>query len=188
VKVSLGILEGVMKEFSFGNYKSDKILLNKGLRLDDAEVDILAIVSNDNIVYFNNASNNIFKKDKDGEEKLDGRVVSIVFTDQSGANVIEIFAAFDEADSYTMFTLNQGMIERLNFVTQSIYNFCLSNIPNLFTSTLGYSTQYIHAFRTYRVKDRYCMVNNSQTRGYIIEDKKIFRGSGGEIKKLFWGS
>lgn len=166
--------------------KDSKKIING--RLNEAEVDILAIASNNQIVYFNDSSNNIFKIDADGDEKLDGRVVSIVFNDQSGTNKIEIFVAFDESDSYMMFTANQGMMERLNFVTQEVYKYCVNNIPNLFISPSGYSTQYIYAFRTYRVKNRYFMVNNAQTQGYIIEENKILRGSGDEMKKLFWGS
>ena len=188
VELRINIIENIMKYFSFGNYKSSKKAIDNGLRLEDAEVDILAIVSNDNIVYFNHFSNNLFKVDKDGDEKLDGRVVNIVFNDQSGANKIEVFVAFDESDSYMMFTANQGMMERLNFVTQAVYKYCVSNLQNLFTSPSGYSTQFIYAFRTYRVKNKYFLVNNSQTQGYIIDENKILRGSGDEMKRLFWGS
>lgn len=168
--------------------KSEKKLFNDGLRLNDAEVDILAIVSNNKIVYLNHASDYLFKKDKAGDDKLEGSAVSIVFTEQSGSGVIEIFIAFDENDSYMMFTVHQGMMERLNYVTQAVYNFCTRNIPDLFTSASGYSTQYIYSFKVFRVKDRYIMVNNTQTKGYIIDNEKILRGSGGEMKKLFWGN
>ena len=158
-----------------------------GMRLEEAEVDILSIVRNNNVIYINDESDHLFITDKNGDEKLDGRVVNFVFSGQSDGEVIEIFVAFDDSDSYTMFTLQVGMMERLNYVAQAIFKyFAEVGIQNVFSPIEKYSIQYIYTFKVYRKNGKNFMVNNAQTQAYLIEESAIMRDDVDKIKNIFW--
>ena len=158
-----------------------------GMRLEEAEVDILAIVRNDKVIYLNSEADDLFVRDKDGDEKLDGRVVNFVFSGQSEGACIEFFVAFDDSDSYTMFTLQAGMMERFNYVAQAIFKyFAEAGSKNIFSITDRYSTQYIYTFKAYRKSGKYFMVNNAQTQAYLIDNLSIMRDDVDEIKAMFW--
>ncbi len=166
---------------------TENISIYKGIRLEDAEVDILAIVRNNNVVYFNDEAEHLFILDRDGDEKLDGRVVNFVFSGQEDSDVVEIFVAFDDSDSYTMFTLQSGMMDRLNYVTQAIFKyFSEANIQNVFSPIERYSTQYVYTFKVYRKNDMYFMTNNGQTQAYLIDKSGIMRDDIDGIKDIFW--
>lgn len=158
-----------------------------GMRLHEAEVDILFVVKNDDVIFINSDADHLFAEDNDGDEKLDGRVVNFVFSGQSDNALIEVFVAFDESDSYTMFTLQAGMNERLNYVAQSIFNhFSENGIENVFSPVERYATQYVYTFKLYRKNDQYFMVNNSQTKGYLIDEFGIERDNINDLKDKFW--
>ena len=157
------------------------------MRLDEAEVDILFIANDNDVIYINEEADHLFTTDKDGDEKLVGRVVNFVFSGQSTGSVIEVFVAFDDSDSYTMFTLQVGMVERLNFVAQAIFNYFAENgIQGVLSPIEQYATQYVYAFKLYRKKERFFMVNNSQTQSYLIDSSTILRNGVDEIKSNFW--
>ncbi|HAV2049135.1 TPA: hypothetical protein JHJ87_005660, partial [Raoultella ornithinolytica] len=94
--------------------ENKRVNYNGRMRLDDAEVDIMFIVKDESIMYVNNYVDELYIVDKDNDMKLDGRVVNFIF--KSGNEVIEIFVAFDDQDSYMMFTVGAGRDERLNYV------------------------------------------------------------------------
>lgn len=159
----------------------------RGMRLEEAGVDILAIVRNNKVVYLNSEADHLFDRDKDGDEKLDGRVVNFVFSGQSEGERLELFVAFDDSDSYVTFTLQAASTERLNYVAQAIFkHFSKSGLKNIFSTTEKYSTQYIYAFKTYRKNGKYFMVNNSQTQAYLIDNLSIMRDDVDKIKSVFW--
>lgn len=171
----------------FGKKKGTESILNSvgGMRLEDAEIDILFIVKNNAVTYINNVSGHLFATDDDGDESLKGRVVNFVFTGKSGT--VEVFVAFDEDDAYTMFTMRVGMQERLDFVARSIFqNFAKSNLGNTFSFTDNYSTQYIYTFKLFHKNNRYFMVNNAQTQAYLIDRGGIQRKNVDKIKQQFW--
>lgn len=182
------IVDNVMKTLSFGKYEGQQSLsLKGGIRLDEAEVDILFIVNNNTVIYINEEAEHLFTTDEDGDEKLDGRVVNFVFTGQSTGSGIEVFVAFDDSDSYTMFTLQVGTVERLNFVAEAIFNyFAEKGMQNVFSSIEQYATQYVYTFKLYRKFKRFFMVNNSQTQAYLIDGSTILRDDVDEIKSIFW--
>ena len=182
------IVDNVMKTLSFGKYKGQKSSsLKGGMRLQEAEVDILFIVNNNNVVYANEEADHLFETDKDGDERLDGRVVNFVFSGQSTGSVIEVFVAFNDSDSYTMFTLRTGTVERLNFVAQAIFkHFAKNDMQDVFSSIEQYATQYIYTFKLYRKNKRFFMVNNSQTQAYLIDSSTILRDDVDKIKRIFW--
>jgi len=187
VELSVSVVDKIMKKWEIGKYSNHQTSLAGGMRLEDAEVDILSIVRNNNVIYVNEEADHLFEPDRYGDEKLDGRVVNFVFSGQSEGTVIEIFVAFDDSDSYTMFTLQAGMIERLNFVAQAIFNyFAETGIQNIFSPVEGYSTQYIYTFKVYRKNGKYLMVNNTQTQAYLIDKSAIMRDDVDEIKNIFW--
>lgn len=182
------IVDNIMITLSFGKYAGKKSSpLKGGMRLDEAEVDILFIANDNDVIYINEEADHLFTTDKDGDEKLVGRVVNFVFSGQSTGSVIEVFVAFDDSDSYTMFTLQVGMVERLNFVAQAIFNYFAENgIQGVLSPIEQYATQYVYAFKLYRKKERFFMVNNSQTQSYLIDSSTILRNGVDEIKSNFW--
>ena len=144
---------------------------------------------NNNVIYINDGVDHLFAIDNDNDEKLNGKVVNFVFSGQSGHNAIEIFVAFNDSDSYTMFTLKTGMVERLNYVAQAIFKyFSDANIQTVFSPIERYSTQYIYTFKLYRRNKKYFMVNNTQTQAYLIDQSGIKRNDVDEIKNIFWGN
>lgn len=146
------------------------------------------IARDNSVIYINDAAEHLFSIDKDGDEKLDGRVVNFIFTGQSDDSTVEIFVAFGDSDSYTIFTLQAGTVERLNYVAQAIFkHFTEAGIQNVFSPIEQYATQYIYAFKLYRKDGKYFMVNNSQTQAYLINKSSILRNNADEIKTLFWG-
>lgn len=187
VELRTRIADNIMKIFSFGKYASQKASLKGGLRIKEAEVDILFIVQNNNVIYINGEVDHLFIADKDGYEKIDGRVVNFVFSGQSSHDSIEIFVAFDDSDSYAMFTLQSGTIERLNYVAQVIFKyFAEVSIQNVFSSIENYSTQYIYTFKLNRKNGKYFMINNAQTQAYLIDKSSIKRNDVDGIKNIFW--
>jgi len=71
--------------------------------LGDAEVDVMAVVKNNQIVFINTGADHLFELDKDGDKKLHGRAVNISLNGQSNNDVIEFFVDFDDSDSFNVF-------------------------------------------------------------------------------------
>lgn len=165
--------------------------INGGIRLNEAEVDVMFIVKNNQVIYINDAASHLFRVDKDGDKKLDGRIVKFDYKAKNN-NLIEVFIAFDEADSYTMFTMGAPTSGRFNYVAKAVIEyFYEKGIPNVFIFTEKYALQFEHAFKLYQKEQQYFMVNNSQSKSFIIEKNKILRSydkgnSVDALKKLFW--
>jgi len=165
-----------------GNQKVD---YDGRMRLVEAEVDIMFIVKNSTVMYINNDADSLYELDKDGDMKLDGRIVNFIFKDSN--EVVEIFVAFDDQDSYSMFTMNMGRDERLNYVAQAIFQFMGQNhITNVFSPTAQYSSQYHYTFKLYKKNEKHFMVNNSQSHAYLIGDNIYKSNNADEIKSEFW--
>jgi hypothetical protein len=177
--------DNIMKLCYFGKYTTQQAALKGGLRLKKAEVEILFIVRNDSVIYVNSEADHLFEKDKDGNEKMNGRVVNFIFSGQPTQNTIEMFVAFDDSYSYTRFDLQT---EKLNYVAQTIFKyFAEVGIRNVFSPIENYSTQYIYTFKLYRKNGKYFMINISETQAYLIDKSSIKRDGVDEIKNIFWG-
>lgn len=172
----------------FGKKKASPSIINEvgGMRLEEAEVDIMFIVKDNVVTYINGVSGHLFKTDDDGDEELQGRVVNFVFQGKSGT--VEVFVAFDEQDAYTMFTMRAGMQERLDFVARAIFQrFAQNNIGNTFSFTDQYATQYQYTFKLFHKSNRYFMVNNAQSQAFLVDRNGIQRNNVDKIKQDFWG-
>ncbi|HFO0254478.1 TPA: hypothetical protein ACHIDA_000618 [Raoultella ornithinolytica] len=166
--------------------ENKRVNYNGRMRLDDAEVDIMFIVKDESIMYVNNYVDELYIVDKDNDMKLDGRVVNFIF--KSGNEVIEIFVAFDDQDSYMMFTVGAGRDERLNYVASEIFKFMAkNNINNVFSSTAKYSSQYYYTFHLYKKDNKHFMVNNGQTQAYLFDGDVYKNKNVGIIMSEFWG-
>lgn len=183
-ELSMGLFDFfIKKKNSVGN---QKVNFDKRMRLQEAEVDIMFIVKNGSVMYVNDYADSLYLEDKDGDLKLDGRVVN--FTFKASGEVIEIFVAFDDQDSYTMFTMGMGRDERLNYVAQSIFNFMMkNNITNVFSATARYSSQYMYTFKLYKKGNEHFMVNNGQTQAYIISENEFKNKNVDALKNQFFG-
>lgn len=166
---------------------NQKVEFSKRMRIQEAEVDIMFIVKNGNVMYVNEYADSLYTADKDGDLMLDGRVVN--FTFQGSGDVIEAFVAFDDQDSYAMFTMNMGRDERLNYVAQSIFQFMAQNhITNVFSATSSYSSQYKYTFKLYKKGDKHFMVDNGQSQAYLISQDSFKHNNIDAIKAEFWDS
>jgi hypothetical protein len=136
-------------------------------------------------MYINKDADHLYELDKDGDMKLDGRIVNFIFKDSN--EVVEIFVAFDDQDSYSMFTMNMGRDERLNYVAQAIFQFMgQNNITNVFSPTAQYSSQYHYTFKLYKKNEKHFMINNSQSHTYLISDNLYKSNNADEIKSECW--
>lgn len=153
--------------------------------IDGAEM--MFVVKNDMLVYTKRDCENLFTLDKDGDQKLDGRVVSIIFRGQSDKSTIEVFVAFSEEESYGLFSMQLGLQERLASISQSVFR-QLGNHRNLFSPVDTYATQFVYTFKMYKKGKRFFMVNNQQTAAYLVNDSEIKRGGADKIKSEFWGA
>lgn len=176
--------ENIMKAWSFGKYTSKISFATDGIRLGHVGVDVLFIVKNDDVIYINNNAGHLFKKEEYDAVELKGRVVNIVFEDQLNGTKIEFFVAFNESDAYSLFTLRDGMRERLDSVSNFIFTY--PEFGSLFSFSESYATQYLYTFKLYGKDDKFFMINNSQSEAYLISGDKIERENVDEIKANFW--
>lgn len=174
----------------FGNKKvqpAKNLIHEGGMRLKEAEVDIMFIAKNDQVIYTNDKSDHLFTLDKDGDKKLNGRVVNMIFTGQSDDSVIEVFVIFDDSESYALFTLGSGREARFDYVTKAIFKYFLDEkIEGVFSPQEGYAVQYHSRFTLYQKGTKFFMVNSGQSHAYLVEKNIIKRGGGDEIKSEFW--
>lgn len=185
VQVSLAVVDGVMKKFALGKYKGQKISVDQNLFLKEIGVNVLAIISNDEVIYINKESNQLYEIDSDGDAKLIGRSANMVLIDQTTDTRLETFVAFDEEESYALFTAKIGMQERFNSLIQNLYGFYAKNIPTLLNATSNYASQYVYTYRVYKKDGSLLFLNNSD-QGVVINNDEILRGSGDQMKTIFW--
>ena len=133
----------------------------------------------------------MFTLDKDGDKKLNGRIVKFHFYNKNNES-LDVYVAFDEEDSYAMFTLQVGFEERLNYVANAIFeHFHKENILHKFILTGGVQVQFEYTYKLYQTNNGSFMVNNGQTQAYIIKkDTILISGKNGNsvdsLKELFW--
>ena len=185
VQVSLAVVDGVMKKFSLGKYKGQKISVDQNLFLKEIGVNVLALISNDEVIYINKESNQLYEIDSDGDAKLIGRSANMILIDQTTDTRLETFVAFDEEESYALFTANIGMQERFNSLIQNLYGFYAKNMPTLLNATSNYASQYVYTYRVYKKDGSLLFLNNSD-QGVVINNDEILRGSGDQMKTIFW--
>jgi len=185
VQVSLAVVDGVMKKFALGKYKGQKISVDQNLFFKEIGVNVLAIISNDEVIYINKESNQLYEIDSDGDAKLIGRSANMVLIDQTTDTRLETFVAFDEEESYALFTAKIGMQERFNSLIQNLYGFYAKNIPTLLNATSNYASQYVYTYRVYKKDGSLLLLNNSD-QGVVINNDEILRGSGDQMKTIFW--
>lgn len=185
VQVSLGVVDGVMQHFSLGKYKKIKPSVDHNLFLKEIGVNVLAIISNNEVIYINEGSDYLYEIDSDGDAKLLGRSANLVLIDQATGFRLETFVAFNEEESYSLFTARIGMQERFNFLIQKLYGFYMKNIPILLSATGNYSSQYMYTYRVYKKESSLLLLNNSDD-GVMITCHEILRGTGDQMKKIFW--
>ncbi len=141
-------------------------IINHRLTLEK-NVEIMFIVKDEQVLYFNKYADVLFQKDKDGDLKLDGRVVKIVY--KGLFSKIEVFVAFDDTESYTMFTAGLGRDERLHYVASEIITFLSKNrYDKRLNIKIRPFFKCYSAYKLYKRNDRYYMVNNGRNDAYII--------------------
>jgi len=135
------------------------------MRLKDAEVDIMFISKGNNVEYINKRSDRLFDGDR-----LDGRVAKITYTSQMDHSDVDVFVAFDDQDSYMMFTMQTGIEQRFNYVINAVYQEI--GIDYL-SPTSGYDTKYEYTFKLFKEDYGYLMVNARGTKAYQVNENKM---------------
>lgn len=163
-----------------------KTILDQGGRLHEAEVDILFIIKNSDVIYVNHDTENLFEIDGDGDRLFKGRVVNYKYQGETTKDEIQVFVGFDESDAYTMFTLQTNLQDRLEFVGQTLMRFLSSNRIDGVFSWEGYSVQYQYTYKLYNKNNINFLINSSQTHGYLISKDSFEQGESDSIKAKFW--
>ena len=126
------------------------------MRLADAEVDILFVTKGTNVLYINE------------NVKFDGRIVKIIYTGQSSHSELSVFVAFDEAESFSLFTMRAGFDIRLNYVDRAVYQYLGTMRPSVVSSSEGHNTQYEYTYSIFSENNGYIMENASGTKAYKV--------------------
>jgi hypothetical protein len=136
------------------------------MRLNEAEIDIMFISSMDNILYIHENVEQFF----DTNGKFDGRLVRIVFKGQSSGNELSVFVAFDESESWQLFTMQVGIEMRLNYVINSVHKYLtIDYSPQILSGYEGYNTQYEYTYKLFNQEPYgYFMANSGGTKSYKI--------------------
>jgi len=99
VQISLGVVEGVMKHFSFGAFKQIP-LNNIRLRLEQENSEIVAVAVNEKILYINIKSEDLYpivmQPDSRYTHNINGRAVVFCLIEKSTNKRVEIFLAVGE--------------------------------------------------------------------------------------------
>lgn len=171
-----------------GSRLSSPILLYEGgIRLEQAQADVMFITKGDALLYTNNQSSHLFSFDENGDRELNGLVVHYIFTPQRGDGEIEMFIAFDKVGSYDMLTLQISLEDRINHAIQEIFNFIESyKFTGVFKLEIPYATQYQYAFSLFERKSRYLIVNNNHSQAFLVDQTGIMRGDTSSIRTKFW--
>lgn len=167
--------------------KAEKLRNLGDLFLRDSEVWIVAIVKGGTPIYVNKGTKQIFEVDRDGDEKLDGRVCNFIFSGNGSSEEVQVFVAFDDGDSYGTFMMGQANESRLGFVCNDIYKSLSAQFSKQVFSKPQYKTQYEYVFKMYRRDGRVFLVNSSQTKAMIITDDEFKHGKADPMKGLFFG-
>lgn len=144
--------------------------------LREAEVDVIAIVKNNHVMYINEHHDRLFRNSKRG--KFDGRVVKFNFMGIEDNSNIVVFVAFDDQDSYTMFTLNMGRDERFNYVSQALILYFneIGIASSIFAPNTQYATQQEYAYKLFKEDYGYYMINNGGNKIYKIDWDGVTEG------------
>ena len=135
------------------------------MRLSEAEIDIMFITKGKSVEYINKNAESMFGE----RNKFDGRVVKIIYTGQSSFSELSVFVAFDESESFTLFTMRAGFDMRLNYVDSAVYQYLGQVSPPMISRTEGYNTQYEYTYTLFKEDEYgYLMVNSSGTKAYKI--------------------
>ena len=144
------------------------------MRLAEAEIDIMFITKGENVEYINESADSMF----DERNRFDGRVVKLIYTGQSSSSELSVFVAFDDAESWTLFTMQAGSgtaVEfRLNYVLNAVHkHLALNSSLSMLPYTEGYDTQYEYTYKLFKEDEYgYLMVNASHTKAYQINVKE----------------
>ena len=122
--------------------KAEKLRNIGDLFLRNREVWIVAIVTGGHTIYVNKGNKQILEVDRDGDEKLDGRVCNFIFSGNGSSEKVQVFVAFDDGDSYGTFMMGQANESRLGFVCNDIYKSHSAQFSNQVFSKQQSKTQY----------------------------------------------
>lgn len=175
----------------FGLFKKKTVvqkLENAGdLFLNGSGTWIVAIVKGGSPIYINNGAEGIFEVDRDGDEKLNGRVADFIFTGNGSSEEVHVFVALDDQDSYSTFMMGSINESRLEFICNDIYKTLSDRFSQGVFSRDKYKIKYEYVFRMYRRLGKVFMVNSSQTKAIIVTDDEFKSGNADKMKGIFFG-
>jgi len=140
------------------------------MRLKEAEIDIMFITQGSDVEYIHERADIFF-----GDEgRFDGRIVKLIYTGQTTSRELSVFVAFDDEESWTLFTMKIGLELRLNYVLNSVHkHLAMDSSPPMLSPMEGYDTQYEYTYKLFKeVEYGYLMVNSMGTKAYQINKSK----------------
>lgn len=166
---------------------SNKIDFSGDMLVGEADVSVLAIVKQEEVLYINDSVDYRFEADKDGDLKFDGRVVNLLYTCQE--HKIQILVTLSDEVAYRLFVLRIETDETLNALANLVMQHIASKVSDtVFNPTASYLPQQEYSFRLYKKGDLFYMVNNSQSNAYLVGPKTFKTNDVDAIKQQFWGS
>lgn len=199
VFIRTSVVDNIMKMYSLGKYKVPfEISPDTQIKIpDDNDLIILAISRNSQLIYFNENPENLFidvedKNDIPSHQKLDGRVVNFMYTGEKSGSVIEIFIAFPSEESFALFTLQHNRDNRFFAISNVLFPYLAKKYnQRIFSFFENYSTHYIYTFHCYQLEHQLFLINNMQTRAYLINTRQIMYAENeediGRLTTEFWG-
>lgn len=135
----------------------------------ESGVEIMFIVKNQNVLYCNQYADTLFLSGEKDYLTLDGRVAKIVY--KGLFSRVEVFVAFDEQESYTLFTANIERDKRLHYVALEVINYIDKyKINKQLKFSLGIHITCYSAYKLFKRNNKYYMVNNSRNDAFIITE------------------
>ncbi|WP_420354861.1 hypothetical protein [Bartonella choladocola] len=154
---------------TFGNSSQNSKLIDTVI---SPNVNLFAVINNDNVIYLNENMIGFGKKDNEGDENFNGRVVNFIFLNKK--NKIEAFIALNEEYQYIFYDQNL-LLMTLNEIVKDVYIYILKKF-NIIEPTLNYESKYIYTFRLLRKEKEFLLGNTMGNIGYLINRTRILRG------------
>lgn len=158
----------------------DKILKITSRLVLDNKVEIMFIVKNKDVLYFNQYVDELFKLDENGDYTFQGSVIKIIY--KNLLSKTEVFVVLNEQESYILFNTDKKHDEILQGIALKVIDFISkNNIDKQLNIKLSFRFSYCESYKLYKKNNKYYIVNNSKDDAYIISENLCKNSSNVEV-------
>jgi hypothetical protein len=158
VQVSLGVVEGIMRYFSFGKFQGTS-LQNVRLKIENESAEIVAIAVNEKIIYINIESEDLYpivmQPDSRYTHNINGRAVVFQLVEATTKKNIEVFLAVGDDNNNLQGLLNES------------FSLLAERFPNL----VSYNNEY--QISVYDEEDSRVMKKDGEMGVFFYDNLKI---------------